>query len=233
MLDFHTHILPRIDDGSHSMEETEALLKEERAQGVDKLVFTPHFYASEMSKTSFFTKRDTAYQEVVEKLSVCEEFDKLYLGAEVYYFPGMSKADMLDDLCIQGTRVILIEMPFVQWTDEMYQELKYIVDKRKLTVVLAHVERYVDFQRRKKVFEMVLDLPLYVQMNGGAIINKKKRKFAFKYLKKGNLIILGSDTHNMSVRKPNLEEARTLIADKFGEDKIQEIDAYSDKVFEE
>ncbi|MBO5488274.1 MAG: capsular polysaccharide biosynthesis protein, partial [Eubacterium sp.] len=169
MVDFHTHILPGIDDGSSSMDETRELLNMELENGVTQIVFTPHFYADQMSIKTFLAKRQAAYEQVMQEMKDDTRFEQFYLGAEVAYFPGMSKAEQLEVLCVQGTKVLLIEMPFAQWTEEVYRELAYIVEKRKLTVILVHLERYAEFQKKKKVWSKVLELPIHVQINGGAV----------------------------------------------------------------
>lgn len=232
MVDFHTHILPGVDDGSRSMDETRELLNMELENGVTQIVFTPHFYADQMSIKTFLAKRQTAYEQVMQEMKDDTRFERFYLGAEVAYFPGMSKAEQLEVLCIQGTKVILVEMPFAQWTEEVYRELEYIVKKRKLTVILVHLERYAEFQKKKKVWNKVLELPIHVQINGGAVINRRRRRFVLQFLKKNPEVVLGSDSHNTTTRKPNLKEARMILADKFGKKVLTKIDNYGKKLLE-
>ena len=49
-------------------------------------------------------------------------------GAEVYYFRGMGRAEQLPKLCIEGTRALLLEMPFEQWTGEVLRDLSPVID---------------------------------------------------------------------------------------------------------
>ena len=56
MIDFHTHLLPNMDDGSASVEETKLLLDELTAQGVKKAILTPHFYPLADTINNFFKK---------------------------------------------------------------------------------------------------------------------------------------------------------------------------------
>ena len=67
MIDFHTHVLPNIDDGSRSMDMSLAMLAEEYAQGVTEVVATPHFYAQDMSMEDFLERRDSALAKVKKK----------------------------------------------------------------------------------------------------------------------------------------------------------------------
>lgn len=88
-----------------------------------------------------------------------------YKGAEVYYFTGMGKAEMVPELCIEGTNILLLEMPFAQWDKGVVEDVKFLVQKRKLTLIIAHIERYYPFQKDKKYWEAVFDLPVYTQIN--------------------------------------------------------------------
>ena len=72
------------------------------------------------------------------------------------------------ELCVTGTDILLLEMPFGQWTKAVYEDVEQLVKKRKLTVILAHVERYFQFQKDSSVMEQVLALPLIVQLNAEA-----------------------------------------------------------------
>ena len=68
MVDFHTHILPGIDDGSRQTEESLELLRLERASGVDTVVLTPHFYASQNSPEGFLERRARAWDRLCQQL---------------------------------------------------------------------------------------------------------------------------------------------------------------------
>ena len=87
MIDFHTHILPEMDDGSRSLEETKKLLQMEYAQGIRHIVATSHFYAQEEFPEKFLKRRDRRIQQVKDMLEG-EEWGSqmhLYSGAEVLY----------------------------------------------------------------------------------------------------------------------------------------------------
>ena len=95
MTDFHTHIIPAVDDGSRDMEMTREMLNEECAQGVKTIVATPHFYANRKSIRDFLEVRACRLEEVREALDeMGPEADiRLMAGAEVYYFQGMGMAE--------------------------------------------------------------------------------------------------------------------------------------------
>ena len=232
LIDFHTHVLPGIDDGSRDLTETGRLLFEESQQNVDCVVATPHFYADRFSVEYFLENRQKALQSVLADTEIARQGrPSLCIGAEVYFFPGMGRAEKLRSLCIEGTDVILIEMPFVQWTEGVLREISEVIHKQKLQVVLAHVERYPQFQKDQKIWRQVMDLPLTIQVNGGSFIkDRRRRKMCLQFLRDHEKALLGSDCHNTSSRVPNLEQARQVIARKLGTDALKKADRTAEEL---
>lgn len=230
MIDFHTHLLPGIDDGSQCLTDTIEMATEERRQGTCHIIATPHFYASRNSLDAFLAKRNASYDKTVAGLSDRPQYPTITMGAEVYYFAKMGKAEMLPRLCIGNTSCLLLEMPFCQWTQEMADDIRTIISKRKITVILAHLERYIKFQKNKEPWEEILSLPVVIQLNGEAFLDWRRRRFALKMVESGRDILLGSDCHNMTDRKPNLMEARAYIQKKLGEAPLNRIDALGEAI---
>lgn len=230
MIDFHTHLLPGIDDGSQCLADTIEMATEEKRQGTCHIIATPHFYASRNSLDAFLAKRNASYDKTVAGLSDRPQYPTITMGAEVYYFAKMGKAEMLPRLCIGNTSCLLLEMPFCQWTQEMADDIRTIISKRKITVILAHLERYIKFQKNKEPWEEILSLPVVIQLNGEAFLDWRRRRFALKMVESGRDILLGSDCHNMTDRKPNLMEARAYIRKKLGEAPLNRIDALGEAI---
>ena len=122
LVDFHTHILPKMDDGSKSTEESLAMLRAEREQGVEEVVLTPHFYPQMDDPYKFLDRRQASFERLQEVIGD-EPLPKLRLGAEVYFYHGMSSSEILKEFVISGTKCILVEMPASPWTERMYMEL--------------------------------------------------------------------------------------------------------------
>lgn len=229
LIDFHTHILPGIDDGSRDEEMTRAMLEEESRQGVGCVVATPHFYASNMSIEGFLKRREEALRasEGIRTASP-HPLPALIAGAEVYYFAGIGRAREVPRLCVGETKTLLLEMPFRQWTDEMLGDVNDLIAKQKLDIVLAHVERYVEFQRDKRVWDRVMALPVTIQLNAEDFLRKdgllrkdQKKRFCLEFLSQRPDTILGSDCHNLTSRRPNLADARQVIAAALGESALE------------
>ena len=146
MIDLHTHVLPGMDDGSRSPEESARMLRELGAQGVTLAAATPHFYAGENSPDRFLRRRKEAWERLQPVLE--PGMPELILGAEVCYFEGLRRNDELPLLCMEGTDTLLLEMPFEPWSRRMLGDLLELADRGDMRVVLAHVERYMPFQSR-------------------------------------------------------------------------------------
>ncbi|MBR3017158.1 MAG: hypothetical protein IKH57_08800 [Clostridia bacterium] len=233
MIDFHAHILPGIDDGSRDLAMTEAMLREEKRQGVELIAATPHFYADRMSIDSFLHRRKESLEKMKRLIQEADmQLPQVIAGAEVYYFAGIGQAQEIARLCAEGTKTILVEMPFAQWTEEMIGDIEALIARQNLSVVLAHVERYMAFQKDKSVWSRMLALPLIPQINtgsflkpGGLFRSDKPRRFCLNFLKEHPYTIVGTDCHNMEGRRPNLAAARREIETALGAEALDGIDA--------
>lgn len=219
MIDFHAHILPKMDDGSKSAEESIAMLKIQAEQGIRCVVATPHFYAEHETPQDFLHRREHSYQSLqqeIERQGLQEQLPQIRLGAEVRYFEGISRSSAVHDLKIEKTDLLLLEMPFVSWSQRMIQEVKAAQQQLDLTILLAHVERYrrtQGFFLHKKLEEM----GALIQSNAEFFLNKQTRRKAMHLFEQGKINLLGSDCHNCTVRPPNLGKAIQLLTEQFGD----------------
>lgn len=215
MIDIHSHILPGIDDGSQSVEESHALLALLREQGVETVVATPHFYADRNDPENFLRRR----KEALTQLDHGEtEMPRILLGAEVAYFDGMSHSAELLDLQLGTSGLLLVEMPFAAWTQRMIAEVCQLQLLTGLTPVLAHVERYRRADRLPKFKRQLLEQGVLFQCNAEAFLSMRDRRWALSLLKKGDIHFLGSDAHNLTTRPPQLAQAAAVITQKLGAD---------------
>lgn len=222
-VDFHTHILPGIDDGSKNIEESLELLKIEKSHGVETIVATPHFYPHEDTPEKFLSRRQKAFEKLSEAMKQEGDLPQIILGAEVYYFKGISDWPGLKSLAIQGTEYMLLEMPLGKWTDSMYEDIEGIYTKHGIVPIIAHLDRYLDFFNSSKILKKIETLPVVVQANGNYFLNKKTRSKALNLLKKSGINIIGSDCHNTTVRKPNLDLVAQIISEQLGQEYINRI----------
>lgn len=230
MFDVHCHILPGIDDGSKNVQMSLDMLKMSADQGVEGIIFTPHFYADMNSPEKFLDKRSKALAELESGLGNLSRVPKYTVGAEVHYFRGMSRYDGLESLCIGNSDYILIEMPFRQWQSVFVDEIEEISQVLGLKVIIAHIERY--FDQDKRLVRRLIDNPnLLIQCNAEFFIEKATASKAMKFFKSGRIDLLGSDSHNLSHRKPNLGEAVEIIEKKDKKGYLDNIWHQSRKIF--
>lgn len=234
MIDFHTHILPGIDDGSRDIDMTEKMLRVEQSMGVSHIYATPHFYAHRRSVDSFLERRNRALEKTRELLAKEPDLPKVTAGAEVYYFSGMGRAGQLESLCIEGTDILLLELPFAQWHSDVAKDISELMDRRGLRIVLAHLERYEAFQKDRYIWDRIIEMPLTIQLNcediidSGSLLRRNHRhKTCFDILSRYDRVIIGSDCHDLKDRKPNLADGRAAIEKRSGAERLRQIDEYT------
>ena len=223
MVDLHSHILPQIDDGSQSLEESLALLDALRAQGVDTVAATPHFYADSDEPQRFLRRRQQAYERLAAALAG-RDAPRILLGAELLYFPGFGHSEALPGFCLEGTRLLLLEMPFQTWSRYMVAEVLDLARSGEYRIVLAHIERYYRRQSRR-VWDRLLESGLLMQANADFFLSLSSRALALSLLRRGRIHLLGSDCHDTLRRRPRLGEAAALIEKRMGPQVLADMDA--------
>lgn len=220
MTDFHSHILPGLDDGSKNVEESIKILKIMAEQGIDRVAATPHFYASHSGESpdEFLVRRNMAEKLLREKIEEEEGLPEIFCGAEVKYFRGMSSVEDLKKLTLQGTDLLLVEMPFEKWSDKVIKEVLSLSENLDVVPVLAHIERYFSYQKN---LDWIYDFKkegILMQMNAEYILGTFSSRKALKLINNHAVDFLGSDTHNTTDRKPNLGSAIEKIERKADEE---------------
>ncbi len=220
MIDWHSHILPALDDGSRNAEESLALLNTLKNQGINTVIATPHFYANDGSVDEFLEKRRESYGILKENLN--DSHPKILLGAEVKYYQGISKLRDLKALRIENSKLLLLEMPFSKWTEYTVKELVEMSSFSGVTVVIAHTERYFGFQSGDAL-ERLYDSGILMQVNAGYFASPLTRKRAIRELMSGQIHFIGSDCHNMTSRAPQMDKAFQFICKKVGSEILSQL----------
>ena len=233
MIDFHSHILPGIDDGSRNVKMSLGMIDTLSLQGVHTICATSHFYVTQRTPEHFLERRQEAY-ELLEPV-LPKNSPRILLGAEVLYFPGISRLEALKDLCLEGTDVLLLEMPFSEWQEYWIREVCDLALSREFTIVLAHIERYYS-QQPRKVWDKLLELGVLMQVNADfflqqdSIFRFRNGNKALKLLKEGRIHLLGTDAHNLSSRPPIIAEARDVILQNLGQTALDRIDELGEEL---
>lgn len=228
VIDFHSHVLPGIDDGSHNSEESLGMLQLSASQGIDVMAATSHFYATEDRISSFLDRRKYSRERLGNRmnheLTEGKSLPRLIMGSEVAFFTGISRAERLEELTYEGTNLLLLEMPFTKWGKPEIEEVKYIIERRELRVMLAHLERFLMIPGNKKSVYELMELPVYVQINAGSFEKWSVRRQISKMIKKKGMIFLGSDCHGVHHRVPNLNSGREALEKMMGRDFLNKMD---------
>ena len=233
MIDFHSHILPGIDDGSRNVKMSLGMIEELGRQGVDTICATSHFYVTQRTPEHFLERRQEAY-ELLETV-LPDNAPRILLGAEVLYFPGISRLESLPSLCLEGTDVLLLEMPFSEWQEYWVREVCDLALGGEFTILMAHIERYYARQPRK-VWDQLLELDVLMQANADyflqqdSIFRFRNRNTALKLMKEGRIHLLGTDTHNLTSRPPRMAEAREVIREGLGQGALDRMDELGEEI---
>ena len=228
IVDMHCHILPGVDDGARDVETSLAMMKASRDQGVQCMVATPHFYATRDRVDAFLDRRGEAWETLKAQMS--DDLPGVILGAEVAFFQGISQAERLEALRIEGTNSMLLEMPFRPWSDEDVEEVSQLVEKRGFSLILAHVERYLGMKGNADFVDELLGLSVMIQINAESLLDWRQRGKMIKMVKNEQVHLLGSDCHGMRHRPPNLGEGREVLIRKLGQEYLDRIDRCSEEL---
>lgn len=208
------------------------MLRLSAEQGVRHMVATPHFYPRYDSPEAFLRKREEAERILREAMAERPDLPEISIGAEVYFFSGISDSELIKALTIEGKRCILIEMPQSPWKENHYRELEGIYTKHGITPIVAHVDRYIRPFHTYGIPERLEELPVLVQANASFFLQNATRGMALRMLKKGRIHLLGSDCHNMRSRRPNLDEAVGCIEQKLGKKAVDYLQYYQELVLD-
>ena len=216
MIDFHTHILPQIDDGSSCVEESTALLESLEEQGVTDVLLTPHYYGRWKGVEDFLRSREdsfsllsAAYKGRIALRRACE--------CNIATCANTRLSD-LKPLAVEGTDYILIEMSFTPaWEDKLLFRVEELMAETGLTPVIAHVELYPAVQRPPALASELVRMGCLLQINCDSVAKGRKNDLVFALLRHSMAHCLGSDTHNTVVRPPLYRQAIRRIEETFGE----------------
>jgi len=224
MIDFHTHILPNIDDGARSIEETFNLIKEAKEVGFEAIISTSHYIENYYETNT--PEREVWVNAIYENLQSKDIDIKLYLGNEIYMSENIIKLlEQRKASTINDTSYVLFEMPLnaepLNMYDIVYEMLQY-----KLVPVLAHPERYSYIQKEPELVYDLIRKGVLMQANYGSIMGYygEKAEIIVKKLFEGNMIhFLGTDVHRQKTIYPIVPEALEKISEIIGEEKIEEL----------
>lgn len=218
MIDFHNHVLPCIDDGSKSMEQTISMLRSAVNQGITDIICTVHYQHPKMENCII------DYEIVMQKIKEVEEnlVDlniKLHPGAEVFYLPNLVEIKSEPITVFGHGKYMLIEFQNFQMPTGSDKQL-YDLKISGTTPIIAHPERYRFIQNDINLVKKLINRGCLMQIDAGSILGffGKKCKYITEEMIKRNMVhFIGSDAHNDSKRNFCLMESKNRIEELIGE----------------
>ena len=205
MIDFHSHILPGVDDGFKSMEDSLEELKIASEEGITDIVLTPH-YICDSSYSSSASDNKKIFNKLVKQKDKLGINVNLYLSNEIYINDNIEELVNKKLINPINNKYLLIELPL----NGYIQNSKRIIFKlisNGYKVILAHPERYPFLKENKDAIKDFLDMGVLLQGNFMSLFGrygKHSKKLLKYYLKKNYISFLGSDFHK--VTKYNLKK---------------------------
>lgn len=222
-IDFHTHILPGVDDGARDVDTSLRMLQGMEESQVDVLIATPHYFSLDETPGDFRKRvQEAAFKLQEACVQKGQPMPRLIQGAEVYVERNLLLTEDLDMLCIGDTDLLLLEFPVSEYREWMYMVLTGVASIYGIRPVIAHVERVLP-RISKKDLAKILEIPgICFQFNHTAFANRKAMAFLKKVMKEGYPVFFGSDCHDARDRKPTdpagYEAVSRWLVKKMGKD---------------
>lgn len=231
MVDLHCHILPYMDDGAKSVEESIELLKMQEEQGFDRVIATPHFYVQKESLDSFLKRREESVKKLCSNSGILDINLFFKVGAEVFFSEEIINLP-LKKLCFEKTNYMLLELPF-NFKPTNLEQIIYEIQLQKITPIIAHVERYkYAIQNTDLIYDLV-DNGALIQVNASSVLGSKSIEREVLKLIDCNLVhLISTDTHNLEKRPPKMDLAMKKLKKKVSISKLKRLKQNSIDVFD-
>ena len=195
-VDIHSHLIPGIDDGSQSMEESLELLRGMEALGYEKVITTPHIMVDTYRNTPKSIKEGLKHlQDAANAEGIKVQIDA---AAEYYldegFYDHLHRAEVMS---VKGG-YLLFETSYVSKPLQL-EEMIFEIGAAGYTPLMAHPERYRYIKDPSKEYKRLKDLGVMFQVNlnsFGGHYGKGAKIFAELLNKKGMIDFLGSDVHH-------------------------------------
>ncbi|WP_148630512.1 tyrosine-protein phosphatase [Bacillus sp. E214] len=221
MIDIHSHILPNLDDGAKSLEESLNMARLAVSNGIETIIATPHH------KNGKYENEKECILSSVKQLN--EELEKKQIPLTV--LPGQEVrvyGELLEDMeqgfiqTVNDSSYLLIEFPS-NYVPRYANTLFFDLLQRGINPILVHPERNAAIADNPNLLYDFIQQGISAQITSGSIVGKfgKKIKKLSTDLIEANLIhFVASDAHNVSSRQFWMNEALDELEKQFGLDQI-------------
>ena len=224
LVDTHCHILPEVDDGARSMEETRQMLQEAYEDGIRYIIATPHHHPRRGRKSPKQLRRQLKL--VREEAAQISDELRIYLGTEIYFgqdIPERLREELI--LTMNKTKYVLVEFSPGDPFDYICQGIQQI-QMKGYEVILAHIERYQCMYKNIENVEHLKHMGVRIQVNADSITGEsgwKAKRFVRRLIDERLVFCVGTDAHDPKRRPPRMKKAAEYVEKKCGEDYARRI----------
>ncbi len=224
MIDTHLHILPGVDDGPETLEQSLALARVLAQEGVHTAIATPH-YNDEFPRrgAAEIRERVFALQQALHQYGIALH---VLAGHEALIKPGLIEDIRVGRLAtLNGSRYLLLELWNTSWLPET-ERVIFELRAAGIIPVLAHPERYRVFQKEPERLAALLRQGVLTQITASSLVGMQGRtaqRTAETLLKKGLVHFIASDAHGLHKRPPAIIQGLHCAAQLIGTGNIQRL----------
>lgn len=195
--DIHSHLIPGIDDGVQTLDDTIYLLRQYEALGYKKVFTSPHVGGGYNNTTQIITEGREKVREAIKQNGINIEFDTI---AEYYLDETLAEKIEKRDLLSFGKNYVLVEFSFLN-APQNIRETIYKIQTSQYRFVLAHPERYSYFQDKDfREYKSLKDRNVYFQINMLSLAGrygKGAQVAAERMIDEKMVDFIGSDLHGI------------------------------------
>ena len=219
MIDIHCHILPNVDDGSESLEESITMAKIAESEGITKIVNTSHCHFD------FKYKKGNELKLELEKFNQALKEENInievLLGNELYYTSDLiERFDELDFFSMNNSKYILMEFSPINFPKNI-EDVIYEIKIRGYIPIIAHAERYKQVQEDVNIVLDCIKEGALIQVNSSSILGKngEKAEDTSKKLLDNNMVhFVATDAHSSNRRRPLIKDSYNYILKNYGKE---------------
>ena len=224
MIDIHLHILPSVDDGPETMEESVALARVLVQEGIHTAIATPH-YNDQFPKRSAGVVRERVNE--LQQVLDCQGIPlRLFAGHEALIQPGLIEDIQAGRLAtLNGSRYLLLEL----WNNSWLPETERVIFELRafgIVPILAHPERYRAIQRDPDRLVALLRQGTLTQLTASSLLGiqgKTTRRCAEVLFKKGLIHCIASDAHGVYTRPPGIVDSLQRATELLGQARVYQM----------
>ena len=219
MIDIHCHILPNVDDGSESLEESIAMAKIAESEGITKIVNTSHCHFDFKYKKGNELKLELEkFNQVLKEENINIE---VLLGNELYYTSDLiERFNELDFFSMNNSKYILMEFSPINFPKNI-EDVIYEIKIRGYIPIIAHAERYKQVQEDVNIVLDCIKEGALIQVNASSILGKNGENVedTSKKLLDNNMVhFVATDAHSSNRRRPLIKDSYNYILKNYGKE---------------